>query len=372
MLSVIRNLLRFSNNPSIENHVIYTINKDVTPLYIFEPLEGAQSEQVFYYLPKWNFYHTCRQLAKLLPDDKAVVVAHDWIELGMMSNLGLQNPVVQILHGDYHYYYELAAINSKVIDSYICISPKMFHSLKQKLTYRQNDIFYVKFPVPNITPINKLNNSLNLIYYVRDLNEHRKRFPTIIKIAEYLSETSNNYFFTIAGGGMTKDEFSRIWPTKMKDRVNYIGHRTNEEIISILPMQDIFLLPSLAEGLPVSLVEAMKAGVVPLITDWAGAVDELLSPGITGYYFEIDDSVEYANCIKKLHLNRSLLSKLSENCIKRANELFQPIANTNKIEDIYSIIPKRTLKKKPLKVYGSRLDKTWLPNGIVKSLRSIK
>ena len=100
-MSVIRNLLRFSKNPSIENHVIFTINKDVKPVYTVEHLEGANSQQIFYYSSKWNFYYTCRQLAKLLPDDKAIVVAHDWLELGMMSNLGLQNPVVQFVHGAY-------------------------------------------------------------------------------------------------------------------------------------------------------------------------------------------------------------------------------------------------------------------------------
>ena len=122
VLSVIRNLLKFANNPAIENHVIYTINKEEKAVYSINNLEGAFSEQVFYYSPKWNFYYTCRQLAKLLPDNKALVIAHDWLELGMMSNLGLQNPLILFLHGDYDYYYQLAQQHEPAIDQFICVA----------------------------------------------------------------------------------------------------------------------------------------------------------------------------------------------------------------------------------------------------------
>ena len=84
VLSVIRNLVRYSQNTNIENHIIYTINKDIDPVYIIHPIEGAHSEKVFYFSSKWNFYYTCRQLAKLLPGDKALIVAHDWLELGIV------------------------------------------------------------------------------------------------------------------------------------------------------------------------------------------------------------------------------------------------------------------------------------------------
>jgi hypothetical protein len=98
ILSVIRNLLAYRQHPDIENHVIYTINIEQIHDYKINHLVGAASERVFYYSPKWNFYFTCRQLAKLLPDDEALMVAHDWLELAMISNLGLNYPVVQFIN----------------------------------------------------------------------------------------------------------------------------------------------------------------------------------------------------------------------------------------------------------------------------------
>src|SRR6185312_13329914 len=49
VLSVICNLLRYSENKSIENHVIFTINKDLKSVYEMPVIEGAISRQVFYY-----------------------------------------------------------------------------------------------------------------------------------------------------------------------------------------------------------------------------------------------------------------------------------------------------------------------------------
>ncbi len=373
VLSVIKNLLLYKQQDDIENHVIYTINKDLVEKFEILHLDGAASEQVFYYSPKWNFYYTCKQLAVLLPDEKTLIIAHDWMELGMASNLGLQNPVIQILHGDFDYYYELAKINSPVIDAFVCISSKMSGSLKNKLPNREDDIIYLNFPVQSVESKNRENDKLHLIYFVRDLKEERKQFSTIVEVARQLSDTPNDYYFTIAGGGMMAKEFFDLWPEGMKESVNFLGVQKNEEIITLLTGQDIFLLPSLAEGLPVSLVEAMKAGVVPLISNWDGAVDDLVSAGNTGYYCNKGDSVAYARRIKELNGDRSFLNKLSFNCMQRANIIFDPVENTKKFEILYgTVAAKRTRKKIPSKVYGSRLDHPLIPNFISSSIRKFK
>lgn len=373
MFAVIKNLLKYSSNHMIENHLIHTINKDVVKDYPLKDIQGAVSEKIFYYSPRWNFYHTCRQLAKLLPDDKAIIVAHDWLELGMASNLGLQNPVVQIVHGNYDYYYNLAIKHSSVVNLFICISNKIFGSLKRKLPGRQFDIVHLNFPVPEATSARQIKKALHLIYYPGNLRDANKQFATIIEIAAKLTGNANDYFFTIAGDGMTTQEFFDVWPAAMKDRVNFTGLQTSEQIIALLPGHDIFLLPSLKEGLPVSLAEAMKIGAVPLITNWDGGADELVTEGITGYFFKPSASTEYVKCIKMLNADRQLLKTLSDNCKLTANSLFDPVTNTKKFENLYlELFSKKTGEKKPVKVYGSRLDHPLIPNIITSSIRSKK
>ena len=372
VLSVIRNLLLYRQHEAIQNQVIYTINQDTVKHFELPGLHGAVSEQVFYYSPRWNFYHTCKQLAKLLPDENAVVVAHDWLELGMVSNLGLQNPLVHVLHGDFDYYYELAIRHSHVVDAYICISPTIFKSLKQKLPSRQESIFYLKFPVPGMMPKQRLEASLRIIYFVKDLKDERKQFSTILEVANQLSDCAGDYFFTIAGGGINAKEFFERWPAPMKDRVRFAGLQTSEEMSQLLSEQDIFLLPSLSEGFPVALVEAMKSGVVPLVTNWHGAVEELVTQAVTGYYFKPGAASDYVLCIKHLRANQDLLERLSKNCISRANEFFDPVINTKLLEEVFiRVYDQEGKHKHAAKAYGSRLDKPWLPNWTTKLLRTL-
>jgi glycosyltransferase involved in cell wall biosynthesis len=372
VLSVIKNLLRFSVNENIENHIIYAVNKKLYPEFKIAPIEGAVTQQLYHYSSNNNFYFTCKKLAKLLPNENAIIVAHDWIELGMVGNLGLQNKVVQIVHGNYEYYYDLAQKHEQFIDSYICISPKIFSSLQEKLPSRKDDIFQLNFPVPNVNTKNVFGDCLNLFYAVGNLKDDNKQFKTIVDIVKKLGNFDEKYFFTIVGGGLSKEEFDGFWPSQMKTQVEYLGHVDNDVILNILPKQDIFLLPSVVEGLPVSLVEAMKAGVVPLITNWAGAVDELVTPAQTGYYFEVGAVNDYVECIKALSNDRKLLKQISDNTSHRANTLFAPIENTQKFEDIYiDVLKKVTPFKEPVKVYGSRLDQPWLANIITNTIRNL-
>lgn len=371
VLSVIRNLCKFSINDDIKNHIIHVVNKNEIPNYTILPIDGAMTQQLLYYTPQNNFYHTCNQLAKLLPDNNALIVAHDWIELGMVSNLGLQNPVVQVLHGDFEYYYELAVKNQQFINAFICISPTIYKKLNLKLDVQEKRILYLNYPVPNLKKKIVKNGNLKIIYNVRNLTDHRKQFIKIIEIAKKLA-SDKHFFFTIIGEGYSQKTFFEIWPIELKNRVTYLGVITNENILELLPSQDIFLLPSLTEGMPVSLIEAMKAGVVPIVTNWDGAVDELIDYGTSGFYLNIGDVDGYVTLIKSLQNNRALLKTISNNCFVKANHYFNPLVNTQKFEDIFQ---KCKLSKenvnKAKKNYGSRLDQIWIPNLFVLKIRNI-
>lgn len=371
VLSVIRNLLTYSSNEGLENHVIFTINKDLVDEYEMPKLEGAVSQQMFYYSANWNFYYTCKQLAKLLPDEKSIVVAHDWLELGMMSNLGLQNPVVQIVHGNYEYYYNLAKKHNDIVNLFICISPVIYKKLCANLPERENEIYYCRFPVPSVEPLEKNNEILKIFYCVRSLHDENKQFDLLPLISENIVFRNLKIDWTIIGAGMERNAVENLM--HQRSGISYYPSLPNETVIAILPQHDLFILPSLKEGFPVAVVEAMKAGLIPLVTNWDGATTELIIEGETGFYFDPADVEGYSKTIQLLNTDRNLLTAISEAGRKKANELFDPKENTRVIEDLFiKAIDKRQNNKKPFKVYGSRLDESWIPNLVVSKIRSQK
>lgn len=370
VLSIIRNLLRFSVNATIENHVIYTINKDNRDaVYPVNRLEGAASESVFYYSSTWNFYHICRQLSSLLPDDNAIIVAHDWLELGMVSHLGLRNPVIQFLHGDYDYYYDLARRHKSFIDLHIVVSKTIAAKLRLLEPERNDLIVYRPYPVPPVTVSDRPKDPFGIIYIVRDINDENKNFLLLPAIDSILVEKGISAHWTIVGTGKTTEEFSQVWG--LRNNYTYIREMPNDRLMQILTGNHLFILPSFNEGFPVTVVESMKAGCVPLISDWNGSTAELVIPGVSGYYFDPGDKQSYADRIEQLYLDKALLTSLSANALRMANELFDPYANTADIEASILRSYKHKGPKLPEKVYGSRLDQPWIPNFLTSSIRRL-
>lgn len=372
VFSVVKNLLRFSQLPSIENHVIYTINKEVNKDFEMPILEGAASQRIFYYSAKWNFYYTCRQLAKILPNAKVLIIAHDWLELGMMSNLGLQNPVIQFVHGNYDYYYNLSLKHQNVIDAFICVSPVIQKKITALLPpEKTKTVQYFRFPVPEVINSSRHNETLKVLYASGNLIDVNKQFSLVPEINNLLQKNKVAIDWIIVGKGRTKEEVQELMESKTE--LTYFEQLPNEDLLSFLTTADIFLLPSLKEGFPVAVVEAMKAGLVPLVTNWEDATAELIVDGETGFYVATGDAAGYANKIEGLHNNRNELKKMAKAAADKANELFNSKINTAIIEEEFKMVYNKAVSVKfAKKVYGSRLDEPGIPNIFTKTIRSLK
>jgi glycosyltransferase involved in cell wall biosynthesis len=370
VLSVIRNLLQFSRNENIENHVIYLINHERKNSFEFSKSFGASTEQVFYFSSRWNFYYTCKQLSKLIPNDDALIVAHDWLELGMASYLGMRNKVVFFLHGNFDYYFALAKNHAHVIDHFTCISKPIYDKLNHCLRNRKNDILLKYFPVPRVKAIEVKSPVLNIYYGVRSLQDERKQFLLLPKIDVILQKAGVTVNWTVVGQG--GEEHSIKLALKTLQNLNYHPQLKNEEVIKQLCNHHLFVLPSCNEGLPVALVEAMKAGLVPLISNWENATSELVVMGESGIYNRIGDAEGYATAIMELNDDRVLLHKMSEKAIVNANRLFDPFDNTVAIEEIFfEAFYKEKRIKRAKKTFGSRLDHPLIPNLVVTPVRRL-
>ena len=366
VLSVIRNLLRFSDAAQWENRVIYTINRQTYPEFELPRLMGAASEHLFEYYPNWNFHHTARQLAQLVNDENAILVAHDWLELGMISTLGLSNRVVMFAHGDYDYYYDLANRHSDAIDRFIAVASPIADGMVAHMPDRSSDIRYLRFPVPDLVSRNEWTNRHQIIFIGRPTAE--KGFPLLAEIDCKLQRQGLIMNWHLVG--VSDDESRRLpWPDTAV--VKAYGQLPNDELTAMLSGMDYYVLPSRAEGMPVSLIEAMKAGVVPIVNDLPGGIRELVVEGETGFRIPDNDAGGFAGRIALLSAEGNLFSHIGQRCIKTANELFDPEINTRAVEQVY-----RELQAMPAagrsarRVYGSRLDQPWIPNVITRAIRN--
>ena len=368
VLTVIRNFLLYQQNDEIENHVIYTINKDADSNFKMPGLKGAITEQVFYYLPNWNFYYTCKKLADLLPNDEAIILAHDWLELGMVSNLGLSNPVIFYVHGAYDYYYDLATKHSAWIDFYITVAQHIADKLSTSSPERKNSIQYVRFPIPDISFHIKKNLSLIQLVFAGRCSD-AKGYSLLPDIENELQRRNLVVTWNIAGEGSSDVINQDIWPKN--SNIIFHGMLENDDLIKLLCKSHILLLPSKAEGMPITVIEAMKSGVVSIVNDLEGGIQEIVKHGITGFLVSNNQVLHYADYVEKLCNDITLMKEISLNAKRMANQLFNLQENIKTYDAILDKVSMLVNKKTQKKIYGSRLDQPWLPNIIVKTLRSI-
>lgn len=98
--------------------------------------------------------------------------------------------------------------------------------------------------------------------------------------------------------------------------VSFVGPAHGEHKTRLLSQADVLALPSYSEGLPYALLEAMAAGVVPIVTR-VGAMPDVLVEGEHGLFVEARDAEAIAGAIARLAADRVLLARMSAACRKR-------------------------------------------------------
>ncbi len=125
----------------------------------------------------------------------------------------------------------------------------------------------------------------------------QKGFQYLIETAKIAKEEGRDWKFFIAGSGKLYKKLSRLIQVNgLEEYVFLIGFQEN--IISLFYRADVFVLPSLYEGMPNVLLEAMLAGLPVLTTPVNGAF-ELINDGVTGLFI---DTKNAESIYKKLDL----------------------------------------------------------------------
>ena len=99
----------------------------------------------------------------------------------------------------------------------------------------------------------------------------------------------------------------------VSDRVHMLGFRRNP--YDYIAHCDVLLMPSLHEGLPYTLLEAMALGV-PVIASRVGGLSEVIEDGVTGLLVEPQCADALARAIQRLRENGTLRSSIAEEAKK--------------------------------------------------------
>ncbi|MGG7066824.1 glycosyltransferase [Bifidobacterium catenulatum subsp. catenulatum] len=137
---------------------------------------------------------------------------------------------------------------------------------------------------------------------------------TFVRIAKTVVEHNPLAHFVCVGDGNLQDDVSRfVADHGLGSNVHLLGYRDDAE--RIVTAFDVYLLTSLYEGLPYSLVEALRAGVPIVATNVTGS-NEVVRPGVNGYLFNVGDVEDGVRQVKRVISERSHDGKFSYDIIR--------------------------------------------------------
>lgn len=138
----------------------------------------------------------------------------------------------------------------------------------------------------------------------------------------------------VVGEGRLRNELEQqAAGTSCADSIHFLGHRKN--IPELLRAMDVFVLSSIAEGMPKTILEAMAAGV-PCIGTNVGGVPEILADGESGYLVPSRDECSLADAMVELvKKTDEEVKQLVEKARQRAKSHYTHEVIVKRLEQIY-------------------------------------
>ena len=207
---------------------------------------------------------------------------------------------------------DMAAYYEPAISKYIAVSKEVKAGVSKRLI-GASDVEVKPCPAalaPSLTRkwSEQKDNPIVLTYAGRITN-HEKCVSRLIPLARGLSKERVNFRMRILGSGgyaqTLLDELAES-SQNVKDRVQYEGMLSPRQVQKVWMQSDVCVLVSDAEGSPLSLIEAMGHGCVPVVTDVSG-VRRAVTPGSNGFVVPVWDMAAAIEHITYLDSHRSAL-----------------------------------------------------------------
>ncbi len=172
-----------------------------------------------------------------------------------------------------------------------------------------------------------------IIGQVARLTEQKGHRFLIDAAAKVVQAVPNAKFVLVGDGPLRAELEERIAACRLQRHFHLLGFR--HDVHEILPLFDVFTLPSLYEGLPNVVLEAMACGL-PVVATPADGTKEALADGSTGFLVPIGDAEALAKRLIELAANQELRRSLGRAGRKRVEESFSLEGQVAQFEDLYA------------------------------------
>jgi len=219
------------------------------------------------------------------------------------------------------------------VDAMAAVSKAIHQTIPTLPEFAKVPVHYLPYGVPipaaPTAPASAPGTPLRILYLGR-LEQSQKRVRCFPEILARLAASGIPFHWTIAGEGeegpLLRSTMRSPSPTQT---ISFIGKVQYSDVPRVLAEHDLFLLASGFEGLPLSLLEAMASGLVPVVSDLASGIREVVDE-TSGLLVDPNHIPGYADAIAHLHHHRDELARLRRNVRDKVEREFSVGAMTDR------------------------------------------
>jgi glycosyltransferase involved in cell wall biosynthesis len=156
--------------------------------------------------------------------------------------------------------------------------------------------------------------------------ENDAQRPVIINVGSLAPEKNHTFLIDVFDAYFKKHGRGSLWIVgdgKLKaqlmeqaERLSLAPHITfwgyRKDVIRLLHQADMLVMPSLIEGIPAAILEALSAGT-PVVASAAGGIPEVIKDGVNGFCITGSEKEKYVNRIERIVQDENLRDTLVKN-----------------------------------------------------------
>lgn len=254
------------------------------------------------------------------------------------------------LHGKHKRYQKLRRICAPFINQFIAVSQDLADWLVDEVTINKNkivqlyngvdaDLFHPtgeekkkrQFMPADFTDPNSI--IIGTVGRLEPVKDQLTLVRAFIELVHHKSELSGRLRLVLLGDGSLRSEIEELLSNSGVQRQVWLAG-SQDNVPDILRDLDIFVLPSLGEGISNTILEAMACGL-PVVATNVGGNSELVEEAITGTLVPANEPVALAGALNRYIRDRGLIQSHGAAGRRRVEELFSLSSMMRRYQSVY-------------------------------------
>jgi glycosyltransferase involved in cell wall biosynthesis len=164
----------------------------------------------------------------------------------------------------------------------------------------------------------------------------------LVQACAQLRDAGMSFHLKMVGAGPDRSRIvDEVALLDLQSHITMTGALNQNEVKEAFAQADVFVLPSLAEGIPVVLMEAMCSGV-PCVTTPVNGIPELIEHGVSGLLATPGDVASLTAQLQRMLSSSDLRKSLAEAARDKVTSDFDLAKNVRLLGDLFQQFPRNT------------------------------